>query len=436
MSTLTDVDGTNYTYFYTYNTYTGEGSGGVKKMTTFKDSFLSGDPWFIHATFKVTSITDGRWKPIVGSMYISTSNVSNWGLWINPSQYIHWRNSNTVVNTTLKVDTKDIFYHVLVNYTGSTIRFALRNTSTGAIQDASDSTSGLYTSIPTGNLVTSGGWVNNSSEGFPGTIETVRIGKYSTLSLISDIITSPLERGSTLSFLTSGIGYYFSSIRGAGRVSSNNLSIATITSTGGEAFILNAISPGVCTISCTIDDGSTFYPSITTTVSVTISKTTATLSVSKPTVVVKYVLNSTVSFDYITSNNTEGPTRTHTSGSTSVVTIPNSSVATAQIVGVGSSQINTVQSTTTNYTQQSGNTVLIVVVGQGGSYSSVSMASLDLSGTDLSSTVFTSCDLTGANLFSAVVNSTTDLRTSTLTSIKSGRIRGITTFLPVNYKLI
>ena len=164
---------------------------------------------------------------------------------------------------------------------------------------------------------------------------------------------------------------------------------------------------------------------------------TATLTpINTNTVVVKYVLNASIPLDIFTTNNTDSYTRTYVSNATGITSIPTSSSAVATIVQPGSTTISVTQNATTNFTSVA-STINIVIVGQGATYSSVNMTSVDLSGTNISSAIFTDCNLTSADLFGAIVNNSTDFRTAnSLSSLRSGRITGFTTLLPANYKMI
>ncbi len=56
--------------------------------------------------------------------------------------------------------------------------------------------------------------------------------------------------------------------------------------------------------------------------------------------------------------------------------------------------------------------------------------------TNLNNASFNGSNLTSSNLYGATINASTDLRNATLQSLRSGRITGITTLLPSNYKII
>jgi len=426
------------TNYYNYSSLgAGERVYGVITLTNFPGStYFNSTPWFLYITqFYIDKFDDTRWKPIVGSMY-TNAGTSSWGLWISPApdNLIHWRVGNYTVNTNIKLSDSS-WKQLIVKFTGSSLQIVLRDYNTLVIAASYSTTNSLlWTSIVTTGVVTSGGWQNNSGEGFPGYIAGIKFGNYTTDNFISNSFSSSsIERGLTSSISTSGIS--FASSRTV-TLTSTNTSVASISGSS-DSYVVTANAVGTTTIQSSVVDSTDFFPPISSTFTLTVSKSTATLATSQSQVIVKYVLNSTVSFNYITTNNNESYTRTHTSGNPSVVTIPNSSVTTAQIVGIGSSQINTSQTTTTNFLAISGNTISIIVVGQGGTYTSINMTSLDLSGTNLSSTIFSNaCNLTGANLYGVTVNTNTDLSTATLTNVKSGRILGITSLLPSGYKII
>lgn len=170
---------------------------------------------------------------------------------------------------------------------------------------------------------------------------------------------------------------------------------------------------------------------------IVVSKATPSLTVSKNRYITKYILNNAINFDVFSTNAESGFTRQFSSNATGIISIPNSASPSATITGSGTTTINVTQTTTTNYNAVTINQIItFVIVGQNQSYTSENMSSLDLSGTNLSGSTFSSCDLTSATLYNATVNSSTNLSSSTITSIKSGRITGVTTLLPPNYRML
>lgn len=165
-------------------------------------------------------------------------------------------------------------------------------------------------------------------------------------------------------------------------------------------------------------------------------RVTATLTTTQSIVYRKFISGASISFDVISSNAGAVP-RTHESSNTSILSIPTASAPSGSIVAPGKVTIKVTQPATGNYTEIIENSLItIVIVGSGVTYSSENMTSLDLSGTNLTSSVFSSCNLTSANLYGATINASTNFSTATLTSVRSGRIIGITSLLPNEFKLI
>lgn len=190
--------------------------------------------------------------------------------------------------------------------------------------------------------------------------------------------------------------------------------------------------------------GSTYISSSTNTghgsVIITVLTTPATLTFLKTAYYTKFILNSTIYIPAtdITTNNTDlVKTVTHTSGSTGVATITTAAnVGTVTVKGLGTTTITSTLAATTNFDAVTVTSITITVIGSGSTLTGATMTSVDLTSTDLTGSVFSGCDLTSANLYGATFNAATDLRGSTLTSLKSGRINGFTTLLPTGYKMI
>jgi hypothetical protein len=166
----------------------------------------------------------------------------------------------------------------------------------------------------------------------------------------------------------------------------------------------------------------------------------ATLTFTKTAFYVKYVLNSTISIPaaLISTNNSDlVKTVTHSSGSPGVATITTSAnEGTVTVKGLGTTTITSTLAATANFDAVTVSLITITVIGSGSTVTGATMTSVDFTSTDLTGSVFSSCDLTSANLYGATFNAATDLRGSTLTSLRSGRIIGFTTLLPTDYKMI
>jgi hypothetical protein len=190
------------------------------------------------------------------------------------------------------------------------------------------------------------------------------------------------------------------------------------------------------------DKTNTLFTNVITTMSagfvtITILQTLATLTTSKFIFYQKFVSGATVSFDGVISSNAGAVYREHRSNNNHIVTIPTLSTTSASIVGPGKTTISVLQPATINYTEVGAEALItIVIVGSGQSYTNENMTGVDLTNTNLTGSTFSICNLTSVNLYGATFNAATNLQTSTLNSLKSGRIIGFTTLLPTGYKMI
>ena len=223
---------------------------------------------------------------------------------------------------------------------------------------------------------------------------------------------------------------------GGGGFRGGDTGIDNIGGQGGTSYILASATNTLNTAG----GGGTSQPGK---VIITLLTSPATLTFLKTAFYIKYLLNSTISIPLtdISTNNTDTYTLTHSSGSTGgntgVATVSTSAnVGTVTIKGVGKTTITSTIAATANFDEITTTSITITVIGAGLNLTNEVMTSVDLSGTDLAGSVFSGCDLTSANLYGATFNAATDLRGSTLTSLRSGRIIGNTTLLPVGYKII
>jgi hypothetical protein len=184
---------------------------------------------------------------------------------------------------------------------------------------------------------------------------------------------------------------------------------------------------------------STNYGSGSIDTTFTVINTSSLTSTKSAAIVNKLIVNGSIGFDFFSTNNTDGSyVRSYSSSNSNVLSIPNSSIASGTIVGSGSVTITVNQTATSNFNSISvPNIITIVIIGNNSTYSSLDMTNVDLSGSNLSSTIFSNCNMTNANLFGTTVNSNTDLHNvTTLQSLRSGRINGVTALLPIGYNMI
>lgn len=445
----------NYKY---YDYYSPNTNSNVYTFSDFNSAYLKdGGSWVLYAKFKLNTLTNEFYKSIVGSAYTTAYTTSIFGLWISPSpnNLVHLRNGyyhegQYNGDTTLSVKKANTWYEVIVKYNSNSKRqliFSLREVDNPSetLQSSAFASTDDYVLLGNPITFTAGGWQNNASELFPGNVQVIKIGRYINDKILSDIFGQSNfshPRGFTgVSFTVADINNL--SIGRNITVISSNTSVISVSGSGTN-WALALLAVGSATITCTVSDVSGFYTTVTSSVTINVTKSVTTVTISggnsnTTTIVKKYVPSGTISFgELITTDNTETEyfIRTFGSNNTLIVTIPNTASAFASIIGSGTTTLNMYQSETTNFTAFSGsNIITIVVVGPNNTYS-LAMPSLDLSEINLSSTIFTNCNMTGANLYGTTFNSSTDLSTSTLNSIRSGRIIGFTTRLPSGYKMI
>ena len=218
---------------------------------------------------------------------------------------------------------------------------------------------------------------------------------------------------------------------GGGGYSGGNAGDEGLSAGGGGSFFNTTI--GSSRTNNTGNSGQGF-------VTITLLPTTpATLTFVKTAFYAKYVLNSTFSIPaaLISTNNTDSYTVAHSSGNAGIATVSTAANAgTVTVKGLGTTTITSTLSATANFDAITVSSITITVIGSGSTVTGATMTSVDLTSTDLTGSVFSGCDLTSANLNGAIFNVNTDLRGSTLTSLRSGNIIGYTTLLPTGYKMI
>lgn len=264
----------DYNYYQIYYPSAGD-SGGMKTLSSVKP-YLAGDPWFVRATFRLYSYNDARWKPLVGSSYTTNDGIDNWGMWLSPSYNLQFRvrGTSTELSTSgfLNFET-NTWFEAWVSRDSDSIKIGLKKTSDDTTSVSKVLSSSYYLSINTAAVVTVAGWQNNPGEGFPGIVETVTIGKHYTRSLINDIITSPAEKGSSISIgLVGNIGHY--SIISS--LTSSSPAVARIDTYPNNGYLISPLEIGSTNIQCIVLDTNGFYPPINTSFILTVRVSTIT----------------------------------------------------------------------------------------------------------------------------------------------------------------
>lgn len=127
--------------------------------------------WEMNIEFTLTG--GSGWRPLIGDMYNNVNTGRGWGVWVSPSNGIHWSWSNKTKDTVINVGS-NIKYNLKIINNEQTMTFVLLNTSSGNEQtDSFYKPSGA--AMSTNGQVTIGGWIANKNEKFVGTIHSIKI---------------------------------------------------------------------------------------------------------------------------------------------------------------------------------------------------------------------------------------------------------------------
>ena len=143
--------------------------------------------WTIEIGFTQTTLSQGSWRALLGSMYYDAASTRGWGIWITSYNQIYYSQSINNFSTGLSVS-PDVQYNLNIAKVGTTVTFTLTNISTGA--------SSIYTktnvtdSIGTGP-VSIGGWSLFGNEDFQGRIWYIEVKNYFSMGGKTFQVTAP-----------------------------------------------------------------------------------------------------------------------------------------------------------------------------------------------------------------------------------------------------
>jgi len=156
-----------------YDTRSAESTYGIDdSFSTNKFPALGNmSKWEMNIEFTLTG--GSGWRPLIGDMYNNVNTSRGWGMWVSPSNRIHWSWRNNTKDTVINVGS-NIKYNLKIINNEQTMTFVLLNTSSGNEQtDSFYKPSGA--TMSTNGPVTIGGWMANKSEKFVGTIHSIKI---------------------------------------------------------------------------------------------------------------------------------------------------------------------------------------------------------------------------------------------------------------------
>jgi hypothetical protein len=162
-----------------YDTRSAESSYGLKeakKRNTFP--LLANMPnWEMIIQFRLDG--GSGWRPLIGNMYNDTlgNRGWGWGLWISPSNKIHWSWKYNKGDFDLKVD-NSVHYQLTIINSPTTLSMVLKKVSKGT-EEKQTITKPNNAVMATDGPVTVGGWHRNKNEKFPGIIISISVPKSS-----------------------------------------------------------------------------------------------------------------------------------------------------------------------------------------------------------------------------------------------------------------
>ena len=285
---------TDYTYFQSWYP-SGTGGSGQKILQTVKPYIGASDHWFIYVVFRLTSLNDARSKPLVstGRFYDGWQQyyVNGWALWLDSNYNLSFRMSSTYGSTRYTLADYDTyqkytgsggiitktntFYVALVSKYGETFDIGVKEVYDDSVRYKQSRSGYFETFVDTTGLTVYAGSDEEGEQGFPGWVETVKIGKYDTYSLITDIIRSPMEKGSqTVINLVGNIGFFPNTMTGS--LTSSNPSVVNIEPYPNNQYLIRPLSTGNTTIQSITLDTNGFFTPINTSLEVTVIVSTVT----------------------------------------------------------------------------------------------------------------------------------------------------------------
>lgn len=160
-----------------YDTRSADSSYGLKeakKRNTFP--LLANMPnWEMIIQFRVDG--GSGYRPLIGNMYNDTVGYRGWGVWVSPSNKIHWSWKYNKADIDLKVE-NGVHYQLTITNTPTTMSMVLKNVSKGTEQKQT-LTKPSNAMMAAEGPITVGGWKKNPNEKFLGRIISISVPKSS-----------------------------------------------------------------------------------------------------------------------------------------------------------------------------------------------------------------------------------------------------------------
>jgi len=181
----------NNTQFTTYANQQGIPSiYGINDVPNLGDGMSYSGPvvkqfpkWEMRIAFKTTGLNN-QWRALIGDIR-NAVNSRGWGLWLSSSNTLYFSWNSPVWDTLLTVS-QNVDYIVAITRTSGSLTIALTNlsTTTNTTQTATNTSMSSYIMSANGP-VTVGGWINDSSENFVGTISSVIVNPFIAYAVMS-----------------------------------------------------------------------------------------------------------------------------------------------------------------------------------------------------------------------------------------------------------
>lgn len=177
-SALSYTAPTTYITLDGYDTRSAESSYGLKEAKKRnKFPLLANMPnWELIIQFRLDG--GSGWRPVIGNMYNDAVGYMGWGLWVSPTNNLHWSwKYHPTATSVLKVE-NGVHYQLTIINSPTTLSIVLKNVTKGTDQKQTITKPNNAIMAAEGP-VTVGGWKKNPNEKFPGRIISISVPKSS-----------------------------------------------------------------------------------------------------------------------------------------------------------------------------------------------------------------------------------------------------------------
>jgi hypothetical protein len=160
-----------------YDTRSSDSTYGLKEVKTRnKFPLLANMPnWEMNIQFTLNG--GSNWRPLIGNMYNNSVGYMGWGLWVSPTNNIHWSWKYHPTSTFNNLNVRNnVEYRLSIVNSPTTMKMTLKNILNNTEQSQTI-TKPQNAVMASDGPVTIGGWKNYSDEKFPGKIISIVVPK-------------------------------------------------------------------------------------------------------------------------------------------------------------------------------------------------------------------------------------------------------------------